>query len=152
MATIVGDGTAERIVGTNDADDLSGLGGNDQLIGLGGDDILRGGADNDRLVGGTGDDEMIGGEGDDFYIVEDAGDVTTEIADEGDDSVQTTITFALGANIEKLAFEKSIDPTAKRNRGDLGYFTWGAMVPEFQEAAFELDRKSQLDHCGCGIL
>lgn len=44
-----------------------------------------------------------------------------------------------GANIEKLAYEHSIDPTAQRNRGDLGYFTWGAMVPEFQEAAFSLE-------------
>ena len=44
-----------------------------------------------------------------------------------------------GANIEKLAFEHSIDPTAQRNRGDLGYFTWGAMVPEFQQAAFALE-------------
>ena len=44
-----------------------------------------------------------------------------------------------GANIEQLAYEYSIDPSARRNRGDLGYFVWGAMVDEFQEAAFNME-------------
>jgi len=43
-----------------------------------------------------------------------------------------------GANFEQLAFECSIDPSAKRNRGDLGYFSWGDMVAPFQEAAFKM--------------
>jgi len=43
-----------------------------------------------------------------------------------------------GENFEKLAYDYSIDPTAKRNRGDLGYFLWGALVDEFQEAAFSM--------------
>ncbi len=43
-----------------------------------------------------------------------------------------------GENFEKLAFQYSIDPSAKRNRGDLGYFTWGTMVPEFQKAVFSM--------------
>ncbi|MFZ5979429.1 MAG: peptidylprolyl isomerase, partial [Candidatus Zixiibacteriota bacterium] len=38
-----------------------------------------------------------------------------------------------------LAFDYSLDPSAKRNRGDLGYFTWGTMVQEFQEAAFNME-------------
>ncbi len=44
-----------------------------------------------------------------------------------------------GESFEKLAFEYSKDPSAKRNKGDLGYFVWGAMVPEFQEAAFQME-------------
>jgi parvulin-like peptidyl-prolyl isomerase len=44
-----------------------------------------------------------------------------------------------GENFEKLAYDYSRDPSAKRNKGDLGYFVWGAMVPEFQEAAFQMD-------------
>lgn len=44
-----------------------------------------------------------------------------------------------GESFEKLAFEYSIDPSAKKNKGDLGYFTWGSMVPEFQEAAFAME-------------
>jgi len=44
-----------------------------------------------------------------------------------------------GENFEQLAFDYSLDPSAKRNRGDLGYFTWGTMVDEFQEAAINME-------------
>lgn len=43
-----------------------------------------------------------------------------------------------GAVFEELAVANSIDPTAQRNQGDLGYFSWGMMVDNFQEAAFAL--------------
>jgi peptidyl-prolyl cis-trans isomerase C len=43
-----------------------------------------------------------------------------------------------GADFEELAKEKSIDPTAQQNAGDLGFFRWGRMVPEFQEVAFKM--------------
>lgn len=43
-----------------------------------------------------------------------------------------------GENFDKIAFEYSIDPSAKRNKGDLGYFLYGSMVKEFQEAAFAM--------------
>ncbi len=44
-----------------------------------------------------------------------------------------------GESFEKLAFDYSTDPSAQRNKGDLGYFTWGAMVEEFQQTAFALE-------------
>jgi peptidyl-prolyl cis-trans isomerase C len=37
---------------------------------------------------------------------------------------------------QKLAKEKSIEPGAKESGGDLGTFTKGRMVPEFETAAF----------------
>jgi parvulin-like peptidyl-prolyl isomerase len=43
-----------------------------------------------------------------------------------------------GENFEKLALEYSIDPTVKRNQGDLDWFVWGMYVDEFQNAAFKL--------------
>ncbi len=43
-----------------------------------------------------------------------------------------------GENFDKLAFDYSIDPSVKRNKGDLGYFLYGSMVKEFQEAAFAM--------------
>ncbi len=43
-----------------------------------------------------------------------------------------------GESINVLAKEYSEDPSAKRNDGNLGYFTWGRMVDNFQEAAFNL--------------
>jgi parvulin-like peptidyl-prolyl isomerase len=46
-----------------------------------------------------------------------------------------------GESFDELAYNYSIDPGAKRNRGDIGYFTWGAYahIPEFEEAAFKLE-------------
>jgi parvulin-like peptidyl-prolyl isomerase len=41
-----------------------------------------------------------------------------------------------GENINDLAVEFSNDPTAKQNRGDLGWFMKGAMVKEFEDATF----------------
>jgi len=43
-----------------------------------------------------------------------------------------------GAVFEELAVEYSKDPGVKRNQGDLGWFTWGTMVDEFQNAAFQM--------------
>ena len=43
---------------------------------------------------------------------------------------------AKNGNFQELAFQLSDDPTAKTNRGNLGWFTKGAMVKEFEEAAF----------------
>ncbi|NPV92633.1 MAG: hypothetical protein HPY50_17845 [Firmicutes bacterium] len=44
-----------------------------------------------------------------------------------------------GANFEDLAVQKSIDPSAKENKGDLGYFDQESnLVPEFMEAAVAL--------------
>ncbi len=48
-----------------------------------------------------------------------------------------------GANFTTLAKEKSIDPSAKTNGGELGYFTENEMVPAFAKAAFAL-KKGQI--------
>ncbi len=44
-----------------------------------------------------------------------------------------------GADFATLAKEKSTDPSAKSNGGDLGYFKRDAMVPEFADAAFTIE-------------
>ena len=75
----------------------------DVLNGFGGNDSLNGGLGNDTLDGGLGLDTMVGGLGDDTYIVDDAGDVVTEAAGEGNDTVRSSITRTLGANFENLA-------------------------------------------------
>ncbi len=41
-----------------------------------------------------------------------------------------------GEDIKKLAAELSDDPSAKQNKGDLGWFTKGNMVKEFEDASF----------------
>lgn len=49
-----------------------------------------------------------------------------------------------GADFEKLALEFSEDPSAQRNHGHLGSVTRGRMVPEFEKAAFALDKPGDL--------
>ncbi|WP_281287258.1 calcium-binding protein, partial [Blastochloris sulfoviridis] len=54
------------------------------------------------LDGVTGADLMVGAAGDDTYYVDNAGDVTEELAGEGTDTVQTTIDTVLAANVENM--------------------------------------------------
>jgi peptidyl-prolyl cis-trans isomerase SurA len=44
-----------------------------------------------------------------------------------------------GADFGMTAIKYSDDLSAKKNKGELGYFTWGRMVGPFQEAAWNLD-------------
>ncbi len=49
-----------------------------------------------------------------------------------------------GEDFAKLAQEYSDDPSAARNKGDLGYFGVGQMVKPFEEAAFSMNKPGQL--------
>jgi Ca2+-binding RTX toxin-like protein len=88
--------------GAGGNDDLQGEEGNDTLYGDAGDDVLSGGDGDDILDGGTGNDTMSGGLGDDTYVVDSLIDSVTENASEGTDTVQSSITFTLGNNLENL--------------------------------------------------
>jgi Ca2+-binding RTX toxin-like protein len=92
----------DQLIGTDGANFLRGIEGNDWLRGGGGGDRLEGGNGNDTLDGDPGADTMIGGLGDDYYRVENVGDVVVENAGEGRDSVQSYISYTLGANLENL--------------------------------------------------
>ena len=83
----------------------------DNLIAGGtGNDTLDGGAGNDILIGGAGTDTLIGGTGNDFYFVDSVADVVVELAEQGIDSVKTTLnSYTLGSNVENLYFDATGD-------------------------------------------
>jgi Ca2+-binding RTX toxin-like protein len=62
-----------------------------------------GNALNNVLTGNSGNNALAGGQGDDIYVVNNTGDVITESLSQGTDSVQSTVTYTLGGNVENLA-------------------------------------------------
>ncbi|MCS6291179.1 MAG: hypothetical protein H8K10_19725 [Nitrospira sp.] len=59
------------------------------------------------LNGGTGADKLIGGQGDDTYVVDNVSDQITESANQGLDTVQSSVTYTLVANVENLTLTGS---------------------------------------------
>jgi Ca2+-binding RTX toxin-like protein len=86
-----------RTLGTQQFVSVGAVSSNDRLVGGAGDDTLDGGAGLDTLIGGLGDD---------VYIVGGTTDTIVELAGEGRDRVETTVSFTLAtparANIEDL--------------------------------------------------
>jgi Ca2+-binding RTX toxin-like protein len=118
---------ADYLTGWDGNDSLDGGTGADELRGGADNDILKGGADNDSLYGedgsdnlngddgadlldgGTGIDTLLGGLGNDAYYVDNLADIVTEnsaLATEID-TVNSTISYTLGANLENLALTGS---------------------------------------------
>ncbi|WP_165837722.1 beta strand repeat-containing protein [Zavarzinia aquatilis] len=79
---------------------------------------ITGGAGDDVLNGGRGADLMRGLGGDDTYIVDDAGDIVEEAADGGIDTVQSTLSYSLGAEIENLLLRGSARINGTGNEQD----------------------------------
>ena len=71
----------------------AGIGSSVRVTGSNGDNII---------IGSKGNDTIIGGLGNDTYVIGQGTDVLTENFDEGTDTVQSSITYTLGANFENL--------------------------------------------------
>jgi peptidyl-prolyl cis-trans isomerase C len=56
-----------------------------------------------------------------------------------DEAKEVIAALAGGADFAHLAGERSVDPSARSNGGDLGFFRRDQMVPEFAEVAFSLE-------------
>ncbi|MGJ5631155.1 beta strand repeat-containing protein [Nostoc sp. CALU 1950] len=95
------------LIGNSAANTLSGEGGNDSLVGGAGNDSLIGGAGNDTLDGGLGSDTLDGGAGNDIYTVDDPNDVIVEGLNAGTDLVNSSVSWVLGNNLEKLTLTGS---------------------------------------------
>ena len=76
---------------------------------------ILGGAGDNRLDGQAGADAMHGGFGNDVFIVDNAGDATVEVADAGIDTVLSSISYALDANVENLTLAGSANIDATGN-------------------------------------
>jgi len=98
----------------------TGNAGNNVITGNSANNTLNGDAGNDTLNGGTGVDTLIGGKGDDIYIVDSTTDVITENANEGTDTIQSSVTFSLAAiaNVENLTLTGSATINSTGNTGN----------------------------------
>ncbi|MFW2828707.1 calcium-binding protein [Sphingomonas sp. ID0503] len=72
------------------------------IMGLGGGDAMIGTTYGDTLDGGSGADKMGGLTGDDVYIIDNKSDLVVERADQGRDTIRSSVTYTLPVNVEVL--------------------------------------------------
>lgn len=103
----------------NNVENLT-LSGNQAIDGDGNNqnNLINGNSAANHINGGAGIDTLIGGLGDDIYTVDNADDVVTELTGEGNDTVTTSVTYALAANIESLNLTGNAAINAKGNAGN----------------------------------
>lgn len=99
---LFGSDDSEQLEGASKGDRIYGGDGVDVLIGNGGQDYLEGGNGSDRLEGGADADRMFGGRGNDTYVVDHLGDQVIEGVGNGSDTVESSVSVTLGANVEDL--------------------------------------------------
>ncbi len=112
--SIEGGAGDDRVDAGAGADVVDGGAGNDEIFGdgfgfgapgsgqIGGNDILTGGDGDDRLLGGGGTNLLYGGSGNDIYNLEGVNDITFEDAGGGIDTVLSSTSHYLFANLENL--------------------------------------------------
>ncbi|WP_395059704.1 calcium-binding protein [Polaromonas sp.] len=64
--------------------------------------VLTGNNAANTLDGGTGADVLMGGKGNDIYLVDSQADTVVENAAEGSDTIQSSVSYSLGDNVEHL--------------------------------------------------
>jgi Ca2+-binding RTX toxin-like protein len=77
--------------------------------------ILTGNSGNNRLDGQGAADTMAGGLGDDTYFVDNTADIVDERASQGIDTVNSTVSYVLTGNVEKLILAGTADINATGN-------------------------------------
>jgi Ca2+-binding RTX toxin-like protein len=110
--------TAMNGTGNVLANAITGTDGNNLLNGLDGADTLAGSGGNDTLKGGGGADSLNGGLGNDYFVVDDAGDRIAGTRDDGNDTVESGISWTLGANQEALTLTGFLSTRGVGNGSD----------------------------------
>ncbi len=82
------------------------------------DNSVTGNSGNNTLAGGLGNDVLRGGLGNDTYIVNDATETIEETAGEGNDTVLSTVSHTLAAEVENLTLLGTAAISATGNAGD----------------------------------
>ncbi|HEY0651346.1 S8 family serine peptidase [Phenylobacterium sp.] len=101
-------------------------------------DTISGLEGNDTLNGGSGADNLLGGAGNDVYVVDNAGDTIVELAGEGDDLVQSSVSHTLDANVERLTLTGSANVSGTGN--DLSNILTGNSGANFMFGALGDDK------------
>lgn len=142
---VIGSDLGNTLSGSIAADYISGLAGNDILTGLAGNDYLDGGIGDDNLNGGVGNDELLGGAGndtldgsgdtvgldtcaggagDDTYSIYNSKTIIIEDVGAGIDTVWTSVSLTLAANVENAYLVGAINGTGNDgNNIIMGYGT-----------------------------
>lgn len=105
----------DTLYGHSGQDSLYGGPGNDKLLGMDGADQLFGGGGNDTLNGGAQADLMRGSYGSDHYYADNTGDIVTELAGQGTDTVRASLSYTLPANVERLVLQGTAPITGTGN-------------------------------------
>ena len=76
----------------------------------------------DTLDGGLGADTLNGGFGNDTYVIDNVGDMINENSNAGTDSVQSSISHSLSANVENITLTGSSYQCYRKRPSK--YFNW----------------------------
>jgi Ca2+-binding RTX toxin-like protein len=126
IVPVVINGTPDNdtLTGTTYSETINGLAGWDRIMGGDGNDTISGGDGANYLDGGPGADRLIGGLITDTYIVDNVGDLISELPNQGtNDEVYSTITYTLPAEVENLLLKGTAGISGTGN--NLNNRIWG---------------------------